>query len=371
MIIILISNLVVLVTRNDESSIQESTSLIEAAELKAVSVITRKKIGEGKYGISENIAFEIAESVEQDKCEFVVINSRLKTTQLYNLAKIVKVKVFDREELILEIFSRRASTAEAKLQVELARLRYELPRSKEKIRLAKSSEQPGFFGLGKYELDVVDRDIKKHVSIIKKKLKLVTKRRKLHYNNRFKLNIPIISLSGYTCAGKTALFNYLTNETKEVSPGVFTTLTTHSRSVDLLKLKIILSDTVGFISDIPTYMIESFKSTLEELTYANVVILIIDVSDPIDEFIEKYWNCMNILLELQVSPEKILPVFNKTDLISQEDINLKLEDANLNLKTYSFISAKNGNGIENLKIMLKKMLNEQKLDYSKNKIIIN
>ena len=151
MVIILISNSVVLVTKNDKSSIQESTSLVEAAELNTVSVITRKKIGEGKYGISENAAFEVAEVVEQEECEFVVINSHLKTTQLYNLAKVVKVKVFDREELILEIFSRRASTAEAKLQVELARLRYELPRSREKVRLAKGSEQPGFFGLGKYE----------------------------------------------------------------------------------------------------------------------------------------------------------------------------------------------------------------------------
>ena len=153
MVIILIPNSVVLVTKNDKSSIQESTSLVEAAELNTVSVITRKKIGEGKYGISENAAFEVAEVVEQEECEFVVINSHLKTTQLYNLAKVVKVKVFDREELILEIFSRRASTAEAKLQVELARLRYELPRSKEKVRLAKASEQPGFFGLGKYDLD--------------------------------------------------------------------------------------------------------------------------------------------------------------------------------------------------------------------------
>ena len=371
MVIILISNSVVLVTKNDKSSIQESTSLVEAAELNTVSVITRKKIGEGKYGVSENAAFEIAEVVEQEECEFVVINSHLKTTQLYNLAKVVKVKVFDREELILEIFSRRASTAEAKLQVELARLRYELPRSREKVRLAKGSEQPGFFGLGKYELDVYDRDMKRHVSIIKNKLKVTATRRKLHHNNRLKLNIPIISLSGYTCAGKTALFNYLTNESKEVSTGVFTTLTTYSRSVDLLKLKVILSDTVGFISNLPTYMIESFKSTLEELTYANVVILLIDVSDPIDEFVEKYWSCINILLELQVSPERILPVLNKVDLTSQEDINLKLEAINLDLKNHSFISAKTGYGIKNLKINLKKMLSESKLDYSKSKIIIN
>ena len=173
-----------------------------------------------------------------------------------NLEKYLCKRVLDRTGLILDIFASRARSHTGKLQVELARLRYELPRSKEKVRLAKASEQPGFFGLGKYELDIYDRDIKRHVSIIKNKLKITATRRKLHNNNRLKLNIPIISLSGYTCAGKTALFNYLTNESKEVSTGVFTTLTTYSRSVDLLKLKVILSDTVGFISKLPAYMID-------------------------------------------------------------------------------------------------------------------
>jgi GTP-binding protein HflX len=168
----------------------------------------------------------------------------------------------------------------------LAQLRYELARAREKVRLAKKGEQPGFYGLGRYEVDDYYRDIKRRISTLKKRLEDVAKRRALYRKQRSREGLLSISLAGYTSAGKTTLYK-----------GMFTTLSTYTRALMLHtsngnSMKVLLSDTVGFISKLPAYMIEAFRSTLEELTFADLVLLVIDISEPLTNIMKKYESSM-------------------------------------------------------------------------------
>ncbi len=350
---------VLLVTYPDKPSIQEAVALVEAAGLKPSAIITRKSLGEGKYGVGAGFASELAKTVKDEGCELVVLDSRLKSVQAYNLAKVLGVRVLDREELILEIFSRRTSTKEAKLQVELAKLGYELPRAKEKVRLAKMGEQPGFYGLGKYQVDVYEQAIRRQVMTLRSKLVEASRRRELHRVQRSRLGLPMVSLAGYTGAGKTALFNYLTGESKEVAKGVFTTLTTYTRALDLSGSKVLLSDTVGFIRRLPSYMIESFKSTLEEMVFSNLTLLVLDVNDSLSEFLDKYWSCVKALSDLHVSPGKVLLVLNKKDLVTDDELQEKVKALGSAAERCTVVSAVKGWGTENLKRWIKQLVVDQ------------
>ena len=153
-------------------------------------------------------------------------------------------------------------------------------------------------------------------------------------------------------------FNTLTGESKDVAQGAFTTLTTSTRAVQLPEGRILLSDTVGFISRLPTYMIEAFKSTLEELVYSNLVLLVVDASEPIEDMVRKYRSCVDVLLELGVSPASVLIVFNKADLIQpgQEDACIKA--LNVPEDKVVLISAKTGMGIDRLKTLISNLIFE-------------
>ncbi|MEM2210986.1 MAG: GTPase HflX [Nitrososphaerales archaeon] len=338
----------ILITYPDKYVIEEALGLAEAAEYEVVEIVKQRYLKRAKFGIGSGKAEEVRKMVKDLKVDVILFDERLRSVQIYNLAKLTGVEVIDREKLILEIFNKRATTAEAKIQVKLAELNYEMPRAKEKVRLAKMGEQPGFFGLGKYEVDVYYYTIKKRISILKKKLMEIGRTRALHRAQRQRLNMPIISLAGYTGVGKTTLFNLLTGERKEVDKGAFTTLSTYTRVTNLFNSKALISDTVGFISRLPTYMIESFKSTLEELAYANLILLMLDISKPLIKLIKEYEDCVRILSELKVLPSRILIVFNKADLITKDDLDKKLKMIELN-ENYVIISAKTGMGINELK----------------------
>jgi len=214
-------------------------------------------------GIGEGKAEEAARLVREHKIDTILFDDSLNASQSYNLAKLCNVEVRDREKLILEIFARRATTSEAKLQVQLAELNYELPRAKDKVRMAKRGEQPGFFGLGRYEVDVYVRMRKRQIAVLKGKLEEVRERREVQRRHRASEGLSTVAITGYTGAGKTTLFNRLTGESKEAGGGAFTTLAPTTRSVDVGGRKVLLSDTVGFISRLPTYLVEAFKSADE------------------------------------------------------------------------------------------------------------
>jgi len=352
----------VLVTYPDQFCVNEAKGLAEAAEYIILSTITQRFLSKAKYGISEGKAEKLRDTTEETGANIVIFDEKLRSTQIYNLAKLTGCEIIDRERLILEIFSKRATTTEAKLQVELAELTYEKPRAKEKVRLARIAEQPGFFGLGKYEIDVYNQHLKRRISKIRMKLKHTRKMRELHRIHRQKMQIPIISLAGYTGVGKTTLFNKLTGDEKEIGESHFTTLTTSTRLVNHNGFKILLSDTVGFISKLPNYMIEAFKSTLEELTYANQLLLILDISQPIEDISKRFNSCIDVLIDLGVSPDKVFLVFNKSDMVDEEELKSKLSFPGVNTQSSVFISAKTGFGIEELLKRIKNDISESTKD---------
>ncbi len=307
-------NRALLVTRPDRDTIEEADALARAAGYEPVGVVTQGFLHHAKYGVGTGKAEELAREVKEKEADLIIFDSALRASQTYALAKLCKVEVKDREKVILEIFAMRASTAEAKLQVQLAELEYEIPRARENVRMARQAEQPGFFGLGKYEADVYTRMMKSRVSTLKRKVEAVAKRREIFRENRRKLAFPTIALAGYTAAGKTSLFNFLTGESKSVDAGVFTTLAPTTRAMMVGERKTLLTDTVGFISNLPAYLIESFKSTLEEISYASVVFLLLDVSQSAEKFIRSFESSAEVhdgargeALERDIHPEQVRP----------------------------------------------------------------
>ena len=348
-----------LITYPKEQAINEAISLADAAGYIVIKTITQRQIIKSRYGIGRGKAEEVKEIVEELKPDVIIFDEVIKPTQMYNLASICKVEIIDRERIILEIFERRASTTESQIQIKLAQLRYDMARARDKVRLARGGEQPGFYGLGKYEADIYFLDIKKRAAILKKKLEKEVTRRQLHRNQRAKAGLPTVSLAGYTSAGKTTLFNALTGESKNIGQGVFTTLSTFTRAVDIQGDRVLLNDTVGFISKLPAYMIEAFKSTLEELTYARLILLVLDISEPIASIAGKLESSLDVINEFEVPNTRIIYVLNKVDLTTPEDAFDKAGQLGiLDTRRVLPISSKTGYNFNQLKILIRSMLFE-------------
>jgi len=263
--------------------------------------------------------------VKATGAEKVVFDNELTTTQAYNLAKVTGLLVIDRFQLILEIFSIRASTYEAELQIKLATLRYELSRAKERVKLAKIEEQPGFMGMGKYEIDVYYETVKRQITSTKKKLKKKQEERQLHRVRRSALGFSSISLAGYTNAGKSSLFNLLTEEAVPVDDALFTTLSTTTRAVEFSKRKVLLTDTVGFIDNLPLKLIKAFHSTLEETIFSDVIILVIDLSEPEKEIERKLSCSLDTIQQIGATGIPVVTALNKIDLLEEDDLKRKIE----------------------------------------------
>jgi GTP-binding protein HflX len=184
-------------------------------------------------------------------------------------------------------------------------------------------------------------------------------KRQLHRNQRAKSGLLTVSLAGYTSAGKTTLFNAFTGETKTTASSVFTTLSTYTRAIDLQGDKVLLFDTVGFISKLPAYMIDAFKSTLEELSYASLVLLVIDVSEPIDEIARKLRSSLDVIREFEVPETRIVYVLNKVDMTTAEDAFDKAGQLGiLASRRVLPVSARTGFNIDQLKSLTRSMLFE-------------
>ena len=343
----------ILITYDNQDVISEAKSLCEAAQYNILSTITENELHFTKYGISEGKMPNLEETIEKHNPDVIVFDEVLKPNQNYSLASKLKLEVLDRESLILEIFESRASSSESKLQVKLAQLRYERSRAKERVRLSKMGEQPGFMGIGKFEIDVYYNDIQNRVNNIKSKLKKAGKQRALHRQGRDRLGFKTISLAGYTSAGKTTLFNSLTGEQKEKSAELFTTLTTTTRRLKLGREISLITDTVGFISKLPAYLIEAFKSTLEELIFTDVVLVIIDSLDNDQQMKKKFSSCYKTLVELGVERKNMIFLFNKSESVDNKKLlhimnNLKIDDVENCLD----ISALTGKNLTELKQLL-------------------
>jgi len=222
-------------------------------------------------------------------------------------------------------------------------------------------EQPGFMGIGKFEIDVYHDDIKHRMQSVKSKLEKAGKQRELHRQGRKRLGFKTISLAGYTSSGKTTLFNKITGESKEQSKSLFTTLSTTTRRFSIDHEPFLIADTVGFISKLPAYMIDAFKSTLEELIHTDVIIVVVDISDSLFELRKKFASCMRTLSELRVEMDRIIFALNKSDLLTTNEIEEKIEI--LNLKDYKkriAVSAKTGYNVKELKDLIRDIIQSQK-----------
>ncbi len=343
----------ILITYDKEDSLKEALGLCDAAGYEVRKIIQHRILNKSKYGLGEGKVDEIKEMLSSIKPDVIIFDEILKPSQNYNLASTLKMNILDREALILQIFERRAKSSESTLQVKMAQLRYEMSRAKEKVRLAKMGEQPGFMGIGKFEVDVYFNDIKNRMNGVKSKLAKSSTQRALHRQARKRFGFKTISLAGYTSAGKTTLFNILTGEEKEESPKLFTTLSTTTRKITLRNSEVLISDTVGFISRLPAYMVQAFKSTLEELVYTDVVIVVIDISDTILELRKKFKSCISTLDEIGVSKDKMIFVLNKSDLVSKEEVAEKANQLDLtNNKKWLAVSSSTGFNIAQLKTLI-------------------
>lgn len=340
-----------LVTYPDDFAQEEAKSLVDSADRQIVRVFTQKYLNKSQYGMGSGKAEEIKAFVKDSRAEQVIVDERLTSRQMYNLEKLTGVQVVDRERLILDIFRTRATTVEAKLQIELAEIKYEIPRVRENAKLTSGGERPGKGGSGEYVVDVKFRELKRRMSFIKEKLDSAKKKRELYHQQRIKDGLPVVSLVGYTSSGKTTLFNLLTDEHRETSSSLFTTLSTTTRMLNANATDMLLTDTVGFISRLPTYMIDAFKSTLEESLTAEVVLLLIDASEDSQSIRIKYTTCMRVLEELKVNRSKIAVVFTKYDKVGTEEIISKIA-RDLGVQDALAISAKTGYGIHKLRTII-------------------
>lgn len=310
----------------EKSGLDELKTLAEAAGYEVVGSIEQVRPPNPRYHIGAGKAKELAQMVKDLKAEKVIFGNELKVVQIYNLAKLTGVEVIDRLQLILEIFVKRASTREAKLQIELARLKFELANAKEKVKLAKMGEQPGFHGLGKYEADVYYEAVKRRVSKIQEKLREIRRTREIHRAHRAEMGFPSISLAGYTNSGKSTLFNALTKENVPVDSQVFTTLSTTTRIAEIFGEKMFITDTVGFIDRLPITLIEAFRSTLEETIFSDLILLVVDVSEEMSDVLRKLTASLETIREVGAIGIPILVALNKIDLLSEEELNMRIEE---------------------------------------------
>ena len=307
--------------------------------------------------LSTGHLLKFKEIIKEYGIDLLIFNNDLTPIQQRNLEKIFMLKVIDRTHLILEIFGKRAKTHEGKLQVELAHLIYQ------KSRLVKTwthlERQRGGFGFlggpGETQLELDKRMLNKRIKKIKSLLVKVENTRSIQSKNRKKNHIVTASIVGYTNAGKSTLFNKMLDENVLSKNMLFSTLDPTRRIFKgLSDHEVILSDTVGFISDLPTELIESFKSTLEEISSSDIVLHVRDLSSPylISEGKDVYSVLNKIDKNIQ---SRTIEIFNKVDLLNKDECKSFYGENTI------FVSAKNGSGIDQIKYAIKKELDQMYL----------
>ena len=294
--------------------------------------------------ITKGKAERIKDSLEQTESELVIFNHDLTPSQERNLENIFQARVLDRTGLILDIFAERASSHIGKLQVELAQLSHLSTRLvRGWSHLERQKGGIGLRGPGETQLETDRRLLNQRIKNIKNKLSKSHKQREVNRYSRSKSNKTLVALVGYTNAGKTTLFNLLTESQLYVANKLFATLDSVTRKNNVSGLEdILFSDTVGFISDLPTELIESFKATLDELKSADILVHVVDISDP--DFIYKTEQVLLILKELGISNIPSIRVNNKSDKVDIDEISNETSNNNNEV----WVSALKNTGMDHL-----------------------
>ncbi len=341
---------------------EEIRDLAAAAGYDIVGEVTQTRTEDPAFHMGEGKVTRLANAAARERANVVIFDNQLGPYQTYNIGnKLPKgVTVMDRFRLILEIFGQRAQTRKAQLQVELAELRYELPRAEAKASLAKRDERPGFMGLGEYD-ESREEDIKKQIANIRDELESIEETEQHRRQQRRESGFDLVALAGYTNAGKSTLLRRLADDldvdenddlhpdldaTAESEDRLFTTLGTTTRRAEVGKREVLVTDTVGFIQDLPHWLVESFKSTLDSVYRADLVLLVVDVSESIEEIREKLVTSHDTLYERNEAP--IVTVLNKTDAVDDEELRRKREALSALAPNPVAVSAAEGTNIEAL-----------------------
>lgn len=299
---------------------------------------------------------EIQKELENEEFDIAVVNGALKPSQHHYLEMKFQKEFIDRPGVILRIFSEHAHTQEAIAQVTLAKLRYEQPFLREWIHKAKSGDRPGFMAGGAYATDVYYEHAKTHARRIERSLRDLSKQREITRTKRREQGYSLVSLAGYTNAGKSALMNKLSESSVEVDDRLFSTLSTTTRRLKGSRSNLLVSDTVGFIRDLPPDLIDAFNSTLEEIFYADLIVLVFDSSEEIHLVKSKLKTSLGILLP-KIEGRSMVLVGNKIDLIDEEE-RLRVSEILTELApSYELflISTVTGEGLDSLKQRMNKV----------------
>mgnify|MGYP000770140544 FL=1 len=341
--------------RSTDISMQELAALVETAGGEAVGMLVQNRptpdprsfIGDGKVA-------ELKEFIERNECDLAVFDNELSPSQMRVLSEELGVKVLDRSGLILDIFAQRARTREGQLQVELAQYKYLLPRLTgmwtHLVRQTASggSSPIGTRGPGETQLETDRRHIRRKIQKLEEELSAVRKVRSTQRRRREKNDVPVVALVGYTNAGKSTLLNCLTDSDIPANDRLFDTLDTTTRKLRIDEFtEVLISDTVGFIRKLPHHLIEAFKATLEELSYADVLLHVIDISNP--DWEEQARVVDSLINQLGANETPCIRVYNKCDayvgiLPHGEDIVC--------------LSAKSGEGVQELVNALSRLLDK-------------
>src|SRR5712691_983717 len=291
------------------------------------TIIQQRQSLHHTYTIGPGKLDEIKQTVNEKQVEAIVFANRLPGAQVFKIQKVLggtDVKVIDRNLLILEVFDRRAMTKEAKLQIQLAKLRYTFSWGKEFLRLKGIlGEQVGWSGPGEYPYADYERGARKRISHVEKELKDVNAKSKTLREHRRELGFPIVALAGYTQSGKTTFFNRVVSEHKVTGLGPFTTLSTYARRVDYNSgtdaFSFILVDSIGFIEDMHPIILKAFNTTLGEITNSDLILLFIDISED-EEIVFRKINASSQILK-QIAPNvPLLVCINKVDKSNESQL---------------------------------------------------
>ncbi|MEM4228139.1 MAG: GTPase [Thermoproteota archaeon] len=336
---------------------------IRLGELRELSIAAGYIVAGSTIQVSpkENVAFmlgrgkleEVKQRVAENSVESVIFYNVLTSKQKYNLERILGIEVLDRYDLTLKIFDISSSDRLSKLQIRLARLLKEIPYQKllASIRFKTGREHPGPRSLGEYAYHETVASLLKRRSMIQAEIEKRRLEKISQLKRRREMGVPTVCITGYYNAGKTTLFNALTNLSKPVSPRPFTTLTSKYYLLPHRKLEVFLVDTIGFVLDLDPRMITSFSLTLDDIRLSDLVMLTVDVSDPSDLLLLRIKTCLDILRSLKVTDERTLVVFNKFDLAAgSEEVRLKIDRAYTLIHNlpYCLVSAKLRKGLDEL-----------------------
>ena len=346
--------MIMMIRRNALDELEELASTAGAVTVERVvqnlsQIHPVTYVGKGKLD-------EIKDLLWETEATGIICDDELSPIQLGNMEDALNTKIMDRTLIILDIFANRASTNEGKIQVELAQLKY---RQSRLVGLGKSLSRLGggigTRGPGEKKLEMDRRLIKGRIAQLNRELKDVKRHREVTREQRSRNQVPVIAIVGYTNAGKSTLLNTLTGADVLEEDKLFATLDPTTRNLKLpSKQEVLLTDTVGFIRKLPHHLIEAFKSTLEEAKYADIILHVVDASNP--QMDEQMYIVYETLMNLEVKNKLVITAFNKQDKVDGEVI---LRDFKADHVVN--ISAKTGEGLENLQNVIEEVLREQKI----------